>query len=441
MTELLDRIISNHGNGGVKVISENHDLNSINWVAGLSDPGEMIRCGYLPEIRRRDGEQDKEYAARITPIVMKLSKADRDVIMKSAISRASLSIRNGRVEMFAAGELPWHGLGVLVDKAATSGEAIKLAGLNWTVSKQPLRYAWNGTHRESKTSWSIIRDDTGEELGGVGRVYKPIQNIEGFDFLDGVLQDFGARYETAGAIYGGKQVWMLAKFPEQAFAINGVDEVIPYAIFTNPHDGHGKAYCYPTSTRVVCKNTFRNSTSDRSKGIGIGHYGDLKSKIAEAKRSLGLSVKSFETFKDSAEAMSKTSCEIRPFAENVLDAVLEMTAARAAMGAELLAAEVAHTEEARKVEAKKFERQIEQRKELLEDILGRYDGERCGIGGMRGTTWAAFNAITEHADHGKFSRESKNEHERRSRHFESAIAGDADEMKQVAYEMAMKTLA
>ena len=51
-----------------------------------------------------------------------------------------------------------------------------------------------------------------------GNRYKPIQNEEGFAFLDGVLEEYGARYETAGSLYGGSQVWMLAHLPRHLFA-------------------------------------------------------------------------------------------------------------------------------------------------------------------------------------------------------------------------------
>ena len=56
---LLDSILSSP-----RIVAERNDPNAINFVAGLADPGEMIRCGYLPEIRRQDGEQDGEYAER-----------------------------------------------------------------------------------------------------------------------------------------------------------------------------------------------------------------------------------------------------------------------------------------------------------------------------------------------------------------------------------------
>jgi hypothetical protein len=47
------------------VVSAVHDLGAINWVAGMTDPGEMIGCGMYQELRRLDGETDAAYAARL----------------------------------------------------------------------------------------------------------------------------------------------------------------------------------------------------------------------------------------------------------------------------------------------------------------------------------------------------------------------------------------
>ena len=35
-------------------------------------------------------------------------------------------------------EKPWHGLGTRVEEAPTSADALRLAGLDWTVERKPL---------------------------------------------------------------------------------------------------------------------------------------------------------------------------------------------------------------------------------------------------------------------------------------------------------------
>ena len=40
--------------------------------------------------------------------------------------------------MFYTREKPWHGLGTMVQEAPTSADALRLAGLDWTVDQYPV---------------------------------------------------------------------------------------------------------------------------------------------------------------------------------------------------------------------------------------------------------------------------------------------------------------
>ncbi len=446
---ILDGIIANHGT--TKIVSENHDINSINWVAGMSDPGEMIACGAYQELRRHANESDDVYQARITVILQTLPVDVSTKIMQAGIKaakrRAGYDLSNGRVNLFTAGKLPWSGLGVNVAEAVNSKEAAMFSGLaKWNLGKEKLYYKHGDLYREAPDMYGVVRHDTGEMLStkSVGNFYKVIQNEEGFDLLDGVLERFGARYESAGSLFGGKQVWMLAQFPKQAFDVNNGDKYESYVLFVNCNDGIGGAYAYPTSVRVECANTLRMSIGDRSKGIAIRHTGNIKDKIAEGQRVLGLSVGAMDEFKEKVEVMATTPMDIELFANDVLDTALELTSIQMNMGADVLAASIAKTVEQRKLLERKFERQIERRAALLEDILTRHDSALCGTNGMRGTALSCLNAVTEHVDHNDLTKPGtwkRSQHEADSRKFESVIAGEGDDMKQAALSLAMGSVA
>lgn len=435
--DLIDQVLANTTGRGPTILSEEHDLSKINWVAGLFDPGEMIRCGYLPEIRRRAGEQDKEYADRIRPIVMALPKKDRDLIMGAAIRRASLDTSNGKVAVMVAGQAPWHGLGVNVAEAVSSEHAIKLASLDWKVKKVPLMYDIEGNLREAPGVFGIVRDDTGAMLGSVGSRYEPIQNESGFDFLDSLLQEFGAKYESAGAIYGGCRVWMMARLPEQSFAVTSEDRTEMFALFVTSHDGSSAARLFPTSERVCCSNTLRISVNKgRGQGLSLRHTGSIKGRVEEAKRAMGIAVRGAEEFKEQMDVLVRTPLdEPEEYFHNVLDAVLDITEAEAMKGADALAAAIKVSEAERELARKVYEKRIERRESVLEEILTRYESERCGIGGVRGTAYGSFQAITEEADHGQvFKYKGK---DKTSRRFESLLEGPADSMKQVGLTQAL----
>lgn len=436
---LLDSILD----AGPQITHEQHDTSKINWVRGMSDPGEMIGCGKYQQLRRVANETDDAYQTRLESLLVALPAADRQKIENfgraAALKRASLAVVNGKVALAVAGKMPWSGLGTTVAEAMTSAQAISLAHLDWEVLKVQNQYAGpDGTLRKA-LSWTIARGDTGEALGSVGARYAPIQNTDGFKFLDSVLAQFGAKYESAGALYNGSTVFMVARMPEQAFAVNGTDRVEPFVVFSNTHDGTGAARCFPTSVRVECANTLRNALADRAdgQGISIRHTGSISAKVVAAQDALGLSVKAFDDFRHSAEAMATATCDLIPYANDVLDCVLEITAADMAKGANALAAALKITTAEQELKAKSIERQITRRRDILADIIDRYEGPKNGVNGMRGSVWSAFNAITEHADHATPTRKASNESDRASRRFESIINGPADEIKQAAYTQAL----
>ncbi len=184
-----------------------------------------------------------------TPEQMAAVESD---MRKAAIIRASLDTTTGRVALMVAGKAAWHRLGVHIESATDSANAIVLAGLDWKVVKVPLSYRDStGTIREQTESYALIREDTGAMLGGVGSRYAPIQNAQGFAFLDSVLGEFGARYESAGSIHGGRKVFMTVRLPGQDFSVNGTDEVQAYAVLFNPHDGSGKSPHTQAAARIA----------------------------------------------------------------------------------------------------------------------------------------------------------------------------------------------
>ena len=148
-----------------------------------------------------------------------------------------------------------------------------------------------------------VRTDTKAVLGVVGRRYRVFQNHEAFDFMDGLVGDKLAMYETAGGLHGGKRVWMMASIPKEYRA--GPDDLIkPYVLLTNTHDGSQAPRMIPTTVRVVCQNTLNLAL--RESGVGgltISHHPRLESRIAEARAKLGIIAARFDKFDDELHAM------------------------------------------------------------------------------------------------------------------------------------------
>ena len=151
--------------------------------------------------------------------------------------------------MFSVRETPWHGLGRIIMDAPASREALELAGLDWQVES---RNIYSGTGAMIPGYRANVRSTDDAVLGVVSDRYRIVQNEEAFQFTDDLLGE-GVTYETAGSLQGGKKVWMLAKLPEK-YIIAG-DEVTPYLVFFNSHDGSSGVKVAMTPVRVVCQNT------------------------------------------------------------------------------------------------------------------------------------------------------------------------------------------
>ncbi len=183
--------------------------------------------------------------------------------------------------MFYTGrKKPWHGLGISVENAPDSENALKLAGLDWEVVQRPIFMDYG----EQITGYKAnVRNTDGAVLGVVSDRYKVVQNWEAFQFTDTLLGE-GVRYETAGSLQGGKKVWLLARLPRE-YIISG-ERISPYLVFTTSHDGSGAVKVAVTPIRVVCNNTLNLALKSASRSFSMMHTQSIQSKIQEAHDTL-----------------------------------------------------------------------------------------------------------------------------------------------------------
>lgn len=181
---------------------------------------------------------------------------------------------------FSVRETPWHGLGTIVQEAPTSADALRLAGLDWTVNQNPV-FTEGGF--EIPNYKANVRSSDNTVLGIVTDRYKVVQNAEAFAFTDSIIDTGNVLYETAGSLRNGKTIWMLARMPETNILGDKFD---PYMCFTNSHDGSGAVKVCMTPIRVVCNNTLNMALANASRCWSTKHIGDISSKLEEAKHTL-----------------------------------------------------------------------------------------------------------------------------------------------------------
>lgn len=201
--------------------------------------------------------------------------------------------------LFYVRETPWHGQGIRVEDAPTSEEAIRLAGLDWTVDQQKI-YLADGT--EVKGNYANVRSSDNKPLGIVGDRYKIVQNTDAFAFTDALLGE-GVRYETAGSLKDGKVIWLLARMPESIEILG--DKVDPYMVFTNTHDGSGAVRVCMTPVRVVCNNTLNAAMRGAKRVWSARHTGSVTNKLDDARETLQFANQYLQETKNTFEELHK----------------------------------------------------------------------------------------------------------------------------------------
>lgn len=228
---------------------------------------------------------------------------------------------DGTIALYASSPA-WHGLGQIIPGGTTDIDTVlSLSGLDFEVTTVPALYRWGEELREHADQFHTVRTDTGAALGVVGRKYQPIQNRQGFEFLQELVGRFDVVWESAGLLRGGKRVFISIRLPEtvtvDADGIN--DIVIPYVAVMNDHSGQGTFQCVVTPWRPVCANTERFAVRDAVTRWAVRHTAGAIDEIKEARRTLGLSVKYFEEFTDEETALARTDIAVADFHKVVAD--------------------------------------------------------------------------------------------------------------------------
>ena len=275
------------------------------------------------------------------------------------------------------GEVPWHGLGVKVDHAMTSDEAIVAAGLDWPVKMTPVYvHDKKGRIQKVEGKFAVQRETDGRVFNILGKYYTPVQNKDAFGFFDAVAGEGGALYETAGSLRGGERIWIMARV-NNGIQVKGIEdeEVDTFVCLMNCHSGYSALQMYISRVRVVCANTLRMSLSTATNRFYARHTSGVFDRIAEAQEILGIVKK--DTIKFEAQAEKMATLQLK-----AAELPLLLMAAFGTSGS--LKMEDVYAPVAR--EFKKVEELLETSPTLQNPAI-------------KGTRWAAFNAISEYTDH------------------------------------------
>lgn len=304
-----------------------------------------------------------------------------------------LEIIDGKASMFSGeGIVPWHGLGTVVEGVLTAEEALKAAGLDWIVERQPLYFGedkeiFSGRHAN-------VRIMDNKALGIVGPNYKIFQNTEAFEFFDTLVDSGEAKYTSAGALFDGKRVFMTAQVGEDIL-IAGEDLHRQYLLITNSHDGSQAFTAALTTIRAVCDNTVTMALNGAKHKWTLRHQSSLSGKVAEAREALQMTFKYSEAFDLAVQNLMSIEIDDKKMLKMAQDIVPDSKIQKA---------------------------------KTIESFMDIWKNEKTVVDAPGvGTAWAAFNTVTYFTDH------TKKYHNETSRFKSIADAGYAEKLRNKAY--------
>ena len=179
----------------------------------------------------------------------------------------------GNARMISLRTNPWHGLGTVINDPLSGLDFLKAGRLDFNIITSPLVATVNDKQFIVQDRKGVFRQDvdgTTDYLGTVGNDYHVLQNSDMIGIFENLSKGGQITYETAGALFKGETVWILARIPELKFSIKNdkrgfgvaTDDSIPYMMITSGHIGNQALVVSPTVVRIVCNNTLRMAMRD-----------------------------------------------------------------------------------------------------------------------------------------------------------------------------------
>tara|TARA_R110001632_G_scaffold139587_1_gene255340 strand:- start:118 stop:1122 length:1005 start_codon:yes stop_codon:yes gene_type:complete len=269
--------------------------------------------------------------------------------------------------------------GTNVSSYTSIDDVLEASGLNFNVETVPAHdpegQPVNGVNL-------IRREDNGDLLGTCGSRYNVIQNRAMFEPYARVVEDNGAKYESAGNIRGGKINWISAKLPTElnVQTASGLDKFEQRLVMLVYHDGKRRNSYLSYNNRVVCNNMLTSLQKSSRLGMGIRHTPRWDIQLEEAESAFAQSVASMATFRDEANNLAK----------------IKMTEDQALMFSHRFVGKWIDDEVRDKNDKWRTDRSKTIELTKVETLMNLF---KEGIGNFGQTRYDMLNAVTEYLDH------------------------------------------
>lgn len=312
--------------------------------------------------------------------------------------------KNGEGKAFYARKPAWHELGYVSRKPQPVAKALKLAKLSgWDVHKEPVyAHVVVDTPEGAKTlhipvagQHATVRTNPDapegyDALGVVGNWFEPVQIEETTEILETVRVKYDAEgVETAASLDGGQRYFVTMKLPDQ-LKIAGVPALDVYLAILGGFDGSTPTRIMTTPVQIVCANTERAALRGPQGFMVTGDFiirntSSARARLDAAKRAMVESSSFLEAFAQAAERMAATKITTDKFVEIATSNRIH----------ELFGVAPGYITE----DHPKYTTRVgNSQRDRLATLVDMTFGDRPETLAP-GTAWAAYNSVTEWADH------------------------------------------
>lgn len=284
------------------------------------------------------------------------------------------------------GAMPWHGESEALNGDETSADVMRKAGLDWKVETRPLYRPVedeenggdleNGFEQIGQARLSVRASDN-RILGVVGPRWTPLQNEDAFKVFEPLVESGDMAWHTAGSLRNGERVWVLCQLNLDNSVIVPGDEIAKFALLSNGHDGKLAVHFGFTPIRVVCANTEAMARECKaSKLIRVRHHRFVKDNVEKLRDIMNLANQEFEATCDQYRYLAS-----QPINQDDLEKYVRVVF---------------------KQDGKDDDDVSTRSRNIMDGVKSLFFGGKGNdLDGVRGTWWAAYNAVTEYLNYEK----------------------------------------
>ncbi|GAA1616287.1 DUF932 domain-containing protein [Catellatospora bangladeshensis] len=238
------------------------------------------------------------------------------------VPQHGLDMSTGRAALYTA-KPAWHQLGTVIEGGTTDIDTVLKAGaIDFAVETFPVLFRTpDGQLHELDDQRVTVRRDTDAGLGVVGNRYEVVQNRDIFGFLQALVGRDDVIWETAGALRGGRRVFVTMRLPDTIVIDPAgiADVVAPFLAAFNSHDGLTGYESVVTPWRVLCGNTERFAARDAVARWSTPHVGDPLARLRQAEQTLRMTRRYYASFAAEQELLLATELAIDEYLAVVAD--------------------------------------------------------------------------------------------------------------------------